>query len=230
MGAQITIATHMLGDQRVGTIVDRKGLDENETLDEALAYGYVVGKKETVKAHVRGVLKALIDGVQKDGNGRKVDGYFTLQPYLKCRLDDVTDELDKSKASVRMTGRALKELAIDTSGWKYVVEGAMGSLVINTITTGETAGEIVLGEAISMNGEELGDYGATSSITWAVLDTEKTGSVPLSKVTADATRITLAADTLSELTGPTYEGKTIVFTVTIDGKRAIKSAVLRVAA
>ena len=54
------------------------------------------------------------------------------------------------------------------------------------------------------------------------------GNVSPTKVTSDATRITLAADAFSGLIpGPELDGKTIVLTFTIGNRKAVKSAVLR---
>ena len=58
MGATIKITTHVLRDRRVGQIVENPGLDSDATVQEAIDYGYVVGKKEVIKAQAEGVLEA----------------------------------------------------------------------------------------------------------------------------------------------------------------------------
>jgi len=224
MSANITIVTHQLGDQRVGRIADMKTLTNDETIQEALDLGYVVGQPSIISANVKGVLKAMLNGLQKDGDGRKVDRILSLQVYANGSLDDVCDDLDRSKIAFKAAARVLKDLKIDTSGWTFTVEGATGALVISSISTGEMAGVIVPGEAVAINGSGLMDGDVT--ITWAVPEKSKTGTVAAAKITRDATRITLAADALSELDDPQYNDKTIVFNIKVGNRTAVKSALL----
>lgn len=56
MATQVKIDTHDLNGVRVGQIVDNPGLDSDATVQEAIDYGYVVGKKEAIKAQADGVL------------------------------------------------------------------------------------------------------------------------------------------------------------------------------
>ena len=228
MGAKINITTHLLGDKRVGRIDGRKTLSNDETIAEAIDYGYVVGKKELVSQAVKGVLKAMCDGVGKDGNGRKVDALLSLQAYPKGRLDDITDDIDRDRLDVRLVARTLKELRPDTSGWSFIVEGSTDTtLNLTSITTGEQTGVIKVGEAIDLNG-----FGFTTDCTvaWAVSGTAKSGTVASEKITCDWTRLTLEGDALAELASSEYHGKTIVFTVRSGSKRARKAAELVVAA
>ena len=228
MGAKINITTHMLGDKRVGTIEGQKTLSNDETIAEAIDYGYVVGKKELVSQSVKGVLKAMADGVSKDGNGRKIDEYLSLQAYAKGRLDDITDDIDRDKLDVRLVARALKELKPDVSGWSFIVEGTTTSdMNLTSITTGETVGVIRVGEAVDINGFGLSaDY----EVGWKVSETGKSGTVAAAKVTGDWTRLTIAGDALAELNTSEYDGKTIVFTVRNGTKFAKKSAELKTVA
>lgn len=229
MGAHITIATHMLGDKRVGRIVDGKSLDNDATIQEAIDYGYVVGKKEVIGQAVKGVLKAMSDGVAKDGNGRKVNEFVSLQAFAKGRLDDITDEIDKSKITVRTVARALKELKPDTTGWGYTIEGSSSNtLSITSVTSGEVIGEVMVGAAVDMNGYGLTYNQMTDSVKWAVVGTSKTGTVLAEHITSDWTRLTVAAAAFGTL-APSDKGKTIVFTVKIGGKTVVKSATLNAA-
>jgi len=228
MGAHITIATQMLGNKRVGRIVDGKTLDNDATIQEAIDYGFVVGKKEVIGQAVKGVLKAMADGVAKDGNGRKVNELVSLQAYAKGRLDDITDEIDKTKIDVRVVARALKELMPDTTGWSYTVEGSTsGTLSVSSITTGEMIGEIVVGEDVDINGYGLA-IGTGDTVKWAVTGTAKSGTVDASKLSGSWTRLTVTGNALAELNDPQYNGKTIVWTLKIGGKTVVKSATLRV--
>jgi len=228
MGAHITIATQMLGDKRVGRIVDGKTLGNDETIQEAIDYAFVVGKKEVIGQSVKGVLKAMVDGIARDGNGRKINEVISLQPYAKGRLAEVTDNIDKSKLSVRLVARALKELAPDTRDWTFSVEGSNSNTVtVSSITTGEVIGEIVVGENIALNGFGLA-LGEGDTVRWAVLTTTKSGTVAAAKLSGTWTRLTVTGDALAELNAPEYNGKVIVFTLTVGGKTVVKSATLRV--
>lgn len=228
MGAQIILATHDLSGRNVAQIIDTKGLNHDETVKEAIDYGYVVGKAEVVSGIAKGTLKAMKDGVEKDGNGRKIDEYFSLQPSIRGRLEDPTDPVTQGKVVVELIARALKQLKIDTSDWTILIEGSNGAFSINVVSTGEKSGEVLVGEDIHLNGIGL-ILGENDSVSWKVLETEVEGTIAASKLTSDWTRITATGDALAELNDPANNGKTIVFTVKINGKRAVKTAILKVA-
>ena len=70
--------------------------------------------------------------------------------------------------------------------------------------------------------------GEGDTIGWEIPEEGHHGNVSPTKVTSDATRITLAADAFSDLVpGPDLDGKTIVLTFMIGNRKAVKSAVLR---
>ena len=69
------VMTGMLNGHRVGRFTDLVTLGSEETLREALEYGYVTGKASSLAAVAEGVLKAMVDGIRKDGNGRKIDEF-----------------------------------------------------------------------------------------------------------------------------------------------------------
>lgn len=229
MGAKMRIQTHMLGDKRVGNFVDLKSLDTAATVKEAIDKGYVVGKQELVVSNVSGVVRSMSAGVSRDGNGRKVDGIVSLQPSIRCKLDDSCEPVTKDNVDARLRARVLKEGQIDTSDWSFTIEGATGSLDIQSITTGEVMGEVVIGEAIDFNGSDLA-LPAAATMTWTATDgtQTKTGSIAAAQRTCTANRITTAANVLASLTGDTWDGKLVVFTITSGNKKAVKSATLRV--
>ena len=228
MGAIVSIETHLLGDQRVSNIVNGKTFTNDETIQEAIDGGYVNGKLELISSNTKGLLKSMLAGIQKDGNGRKIDEYFSLQPYPKGRLDDITDDISKDKIDVRVKARALKQLALDTSDWTINVEGSTGDLRISTVTTGEESGHIVVNanEAVHINGSGL-KMGADDYVKYYIPDTEKSNptTIAAEKLTSDATRITIAADVFADLTDD-YQGKTIVFDIRIGNNRAVKRATI----
>ena len=224
MGTKCKIATYMLGDKRVGRIEGLQTLDNDATIQEAIDYGYVVGKKEAIKLIVAGVLKAMADGVKKDGDGRKIDGYLSVNAWPKCYLEDLTDDLNRSNAKVVMRARMLKEFRLDTAGWSFIVEGAMGNLEVTVVTSGDKVGEIILGEDVHLNGKGLA-MGEGDSITWAVPDTGASGAVDAQHIESDDTRITIAA--AADLAVAANDGKDVVFTVTVGNRKAVKSAVMR---
>jgi hydroxymethylpyrimidine pyrophosphatase-like HAD family hydrolase len=100
----------MLGEQRVGRIEDLVTLDNDTTIQEALDYGYVVGKKESIKQLVSGVLKAMVDGIKKDGDGRKIDNFLSINAYARAYLKDVTDDFNRLNGKIALRARMLKEL------------------------------------------------------------------------------------------------------------------------
>ena len=222
MGAKVTIETHLLNDKRVGRIANLKTLTNDETIQEAIDMGYVVGKPQLISANVKGVLKCMVDAVSKDGNGRKIDSYFSIQPSVQGKLDDVTDDIDKSKLTVKALARNLKEMTVDTDGWNFTVEGSTGSLVINSISTGEKTGEVVLGEDVNINGIAL-DNGAVS-IKWKVAELSAEGTVTAAEIKSrDYSRITIDEAALEALESLEANGKTIVFDITCGNNRAVKS-------
>lgn len=228
MGAKLKIATTVLGDRRVGMIVENPGFDSDATIQEAIDNGYVVGKKEVIKAQVEGVLKAMYKGVEADGNGRKIDEIISLQPYAIGSLEDPTDDVTKAKIGARLVARMLKEMKLDASRFSFIIEGATGTLRITVITTGEEEGVIIIGEAVEFNGFEL-EMGEGDKITYAIPESGVTGEVDRSLVTASKSRITLAPGALAELAADgANNGRDIVFTVKIGNKKVVKSAVMRI--
>ena len=138
------VLTHNLGDQLVGQFAETDGLGTDATLSEAIEYGFVTSiQKESLLAYIQGVFKAMIRGVESDGNGRKIDGFVSINPFARGRLDDICDEYTKSVAHVVAICRMLKAFDVDTSGWQFVIEGSTGTLTVYVISTGEKAGEMV---------------------------------------------------------------------------------------
>lgn len=224
MSATIKITTHVLGDTRVGQIVENPGLDSDATVQEAIDYGYVVGKKEIIKAQAEGVLKAMFEGVEKDGNGRKIDEVISLQPYATGSLADPTDDITKASIGARLVAHMLKQMALDSSGFSFIIEGATGTLRITVITTGQDEGVIVLGEAVKFNGMEL-LMGEGDSIAYRIPESGVTGEIARELITSEPTRITLAADALAALAADSANnGRDIVFTVKIGNKKIVKAA------
>ena len=223
---QMKVATHILNGRRVGYFVDLVTLGGAETLKEALDYGYVTGKESSLAAVAEGVCKAMIDGIRKDGNGRKIDDFLSINAFAKGSLKDICDELNRANAKVSVRARMLKEFKVDTTEWSFIIEGSTGTFTIEVVTTGEKLGEIVLGENVKLNGKEL-TMGEGDSVSWSVPETGESGTVASTFVTSDATRITIARDGLQELFDAANDGKTVVFTARIGGKKAVKSAVMR---
>lgn len=224
--AQIKIATSILNGRRVGRIVDNQSLDGDATVKEALDYGYVVGKPTSIVAEAQGVLKAMIDGVQRDGNGRKIDGYLSVNPFLKGLLADVTDDFDSASCKAVVRARMLKEFNVDTDDWSFIIEGATGTFQIDSITTGEILNEIFSGEAVAVNGSRFNE-GDAPIVGWK-LPSGETGTVAAGHVAHDATRITVAAEGLADLYAAGTDGDDVTFTVKIGNKVAIKTATFRV--
>ena len=223
---QMKVATHVLNGRRVGYFVDLVTLGSAETLKEALDYGYVTGKESSLTAVTEGVCKAMIDGIRKDGNGRKIDDFISINAFARGSLKDICDELTRANARVSVRARMLKEFKVDTTEWSFIIEGSTGTFSIEVITTGEKLGEIVLGENVKLNGKEL-TMGEGDSVSWSVPETGESGTVGASFVTSDATRITIARDGLQELFDAANDGKTVVFTVRIGNRKSVKAATMK---
>ena len=223
---QMKVGTHVFNGRRVGYFVDLVTLGSDETLKEALEYGYVTGKKSSLTAVAEGVCKAMIDGVKKDGNGRKIDDFVSINAFARGSIRDICDELDKKSIKVSARARMLKEFKVDTTAWSFIIEGSTGTFAIEVITTGEKLGEIVLGKDVKLNGKEL-TMGEGDSVSWSVPETGESGTVASSFIASDATRITIARDGLQELFDAANDGKTVVFTVRIGNKKSVKSAVMK---
>ena len=220
------VQTRLLNGRRVGQFVDLVTLGSAETLKEAIDYGYVTGKITLLATNTEGVFKAMIDGIKKDGYGRKIDDFISINAFPRGRLSDICDELTKANAKVTVRARMLKEFKVDTTKWSFVIEGSTGTFTIEVVTTGEKLGEIFLGEDVKLNGRELA-MGEGDTVSWAVPETGLAGTVAAQYVTSDATRITVARDGLQELYDAANDGKTVVFTVCIGNKKSIKSATMK---
>ena len=218
--------THTLGDQLVGQFAEEDGLDTDATLSEALEYGFVTSmQKEALLAQIQGVFKAMIRGVETDGNGRKIDGFVSINPFARGRLDDICDEYTASVAKVVAIARMLKEFDIDTSDWSFVIEGSVGSIVVNVVTTGEAVGFVRSGEDIMINGLHL----AGASVGFELPDGHHYGIAP-EYVTSDESRVTIDKDGLADLAAHAADGDIVKFKVTVGNSIGYKSAVYKVEA
>lgn len=228
MGAKFKIATNILGDRRVGLIVENPGFDSDATIQEAIDLGYVVGKKEIIKAQVEGVLKAMFKGVEADGNGRKIDEVISLQPYAVGSLDDPTDDVSKDKIGARLVARMLKQMKLDDGEFSFIIEGATGTLRITVITTGEEEGVITLGEDVQLNGFDL-ILGEGGKVGYRVPESGVEGEFAAEDVSSDKTRITINGSAFSELAAdPANNGRDIVFTVKAGSKKVVKAAKMQI--
>jgi len=226
MAANMTVVTNLLNGRRVGRFANRKTLSNDETVQEAIDGGFVVGKKESIGMTAKGVLRGMVLGIQKDGNGRKINEFISIQPFAKCFLPDPTDSVTKDNCKVRIVANVLKEMKPDTSDWSFALEGASSdTLNVTSITTGEVVNEIVVGEDVSFNGFGL-DFGTGDTLTWSVPGTEKSGTVAAAKVSGSWTRLTVTGDALAELNDAAYNGKLIAFVLKIGTKTVSKSATL----
>ena len=225
---KLKIQVYDFNGYKVGRIIDQKTLDSDATLKEALSYGYVVGQVPAIASSTGGVLRAMIDGIQKDGNGRKIDGYISLNAYPKGSMKEITDEYTARRIVVR--ANMLKEFQskIDPSNFSFLIEGAAGTFLIETITTGEKSGEVVMDEDLFLNGNNLAFNPADGDeLKFTVPETGVSAVVPAEYITCTPTRMTVLRDGLQELVDPRHDGKDVVFTLKIHGKVAKKIALVR---
>ena len=94
---QMKVATMTLNGCTVGRFSDLVTLGSDATLQEALDYGYVTGKKTSLAAVAEGVCKAMIDGIKKDGNGRKIDDFVSINAFARGSLKDICEELGEKE-------------------------------------------------------------------------------------------------------------------------------------
>lgn len=222
------VITQMLGDKRVGRFDDQEPLSSDETIQEAIDGGYVTGKVTVITQMVEAVFGAMKDGVQRDGNGRKIDGYLSINAFLSAYLKDVTDDVTKENARVRLRANMLKQFDVDASDWSFSFVDGVVSFLLDVITTGEETDVIHLGEDVMINGRGL-ELVDGDTVSWSVPEDGAHGTVADTYITSDATRITIARDGLQELYGkPEYDGKNVVFTVRIGNKFGTKKATMKV--
>lgn len=228
MGAKIKIQVFDLNGHKVGRIIDQKTLDSDATLKEALSYGYVVGQIPAIASSTGGVLHSMIDSIQRDGNGRKIDDYISLNAYAKGSIKEMTDAYEAKNVVVR--AQMLKEFQskVDPSKFKILIEGAAGTFLIETVSTGEESGVVVLDEDLFLNGNNFAFNPADGDkLTFSVPDTGVEGEVDAQYVTCTPTRITVLRDGLQEMVDSRHDGKEVIFTLKIHGKIAKKIAVMR---
>lgn len=202
-----------------GRFVGLKFKTDNEVVDEAMRLNYVSGSKHTILANFAGVFKSMMDGVKRDASVRKIDEYLSLTPWSKCRIDDPCLNPKPGDIKVVMRARPLKEMRLKAKGWTIIIEGSDGSITIDSISSGETLGEIIEGEAIIFTGA---NFTEPTALTWEIPETGDKGEIDVSTLRYDAT--TISAD---GLTIEGAEGKVIKFTLRMNGKKAMKTALYK---
>lgn len=212
------VSAHEISDSSglVGQFIGLKTKTDNEVVDEAIRFGFVSGQKHTILANFAGVMKSMIDGAKRDLNLRKIDEYITLTPWAKCRIDDPCDNPSHDAMKVILRARPLKEMRLNTKDWTIIVEGSDGTITIDTISSGEKVGEILEGETYVFTGA---NFTAPTALSWEIPETGDKGEVEVSTLHYDATTITAPGLTIEGA-----EGKVIKFTLRMNGKKAVKTA------
>ena len=125
----------------------------------------------------------------------KIDGYVSLNAFAKGVIKELTDEYTAKDVVVRAL--MLKEFndKVDPSKFSILIEGATGSFLIETVTTGEKSGEIVLGEDVAKK-PQRGD-----SAVGLPFASSKTGLVPTGNFRGTLSGMTIAAENLSDTDG-----------------------------
>lgn len=212
------VSAHEISDSSglVGQFVGLKKKTDNEVVDEAIRLSYVSGQKHTILANFAGVMKSMIDGAKRDLNLRKIDEFITLTPWAKCRIDDPCENPSHDDIKVILRARPLKEMRLNTKEWTIIIEGSDGTISINTISSGEEVGEILEGKDIVFTGA---NFTAPTALSWEVPELDAKGEVDVSTIRYDATTITAPGLTIDGA-----EGKVIKFTLRMNGKKAVKTA------
>lgn len=212
------VSAHEISDSSglVGQFVGLKQKTDNEVVDEAIRMSYVSGQKHTILANFAGVMKSMIDGAKRDLNLRKIDEYISLIPWAKCRVKDPCESPSHDDIKIILRARPLKEMRLNTKDWTIIIEGSDGTISINTISSGETVGEILEGKDIVFTGA---NFTAPTALTWEVPETGDKGEVEVSTLRYDATTLTVPGLTIEGA-----DGKVVKFTLRMNGKKAMKTA------
>ena len=222
---KLVIQTSVLGDSgvRVGKLAARSGLDGDATIQEAIDHGYINGHKaEAMKGLAQGLFRSAIRGIERDGNGRALDGHLSLNAFARGLLDDICDDPDPKTARATVRALLLKKVrdAFDPSGFVCVIEGSTGSFTIESITSGEEMGVVKAGLDVFINGGELvlreGD-----GVKWSV--NGESGTVDAAYLASTPNRITVDKDGLADLAAAATAGDTVVFELRIGGKVGTKA-------
>ena len=148
-----------------GHFIKQKQLDTKAVLEEAIAMNYVPAYAPSqVKGCAIGLLESMIAGVARDGNPRRVDGFFKVTPVLKGRFDKVDSSFDKKANSVVAHIQLLRELKpVDVRNWSFVnatqsADAPTGPAptITGAGTRGDDPGEVnVAGATLEVTGENL---------------------------------------------------------------------------
>ncbi len=188
---------------------------------------YVTGKASVIEGVVKAVFKAMGDAIQKDGRGRSIDGYVSINAFPKGGwMADPCDSLDRAKLKVNLRAKMLKEFKVDVSTWSFLFGNETVNFILESITTGETLGEIVLGEDVFINGRDI-ELAEGDTVSYRIPDTGAQGTFGASDLTSDATRITVPKELLASLVTEENDGLRIDWAVRIGNKSAQKSATLK---
>ena len=148
-----------------GHFIKQKQLDTKAVLEEAIAMNYVPAYAPSqVKGCAIGLLESMIAGVARDGNPRRVDGFFKVTPVLKGRFDTVDSSFDKKANSVVAHIQLLRELKpVDVRNWSFVnatqsadTPTGPAPTITGAGTRGDDPGEVnVAGATLEVTGENL---------------------------------------------------------------------------
>lgn len=202
-----------------GRFVGLKSKTDNEIVDEAMRLNYVSGSKHTILANFAGVFKSMMDGVKREASIRKIDEYLSLTPWSKLRIDDPCLNPKPGDIKVVMRARPLKEMRLRTKGWTIIIEGSDGAITIDSISSGETLGEIIEGESIVFTGA---NFTQPTALTWEIPETGDKGEIDVSSLVFDATTLTAPALSIEGA-----ENKIVKFTLRMNGKKAMKTALYK---
>lgn len=224
---KMRVATNVLGDKRVGRFINVVLLDSKTTIKEAIDMGYVTGKSTAIEALVKAVFKAMADGIRKDGNGRAIDNFVSINAFPKGGyMADPCDELDRSTLKVNLRAQMLKQFDVDASAWSFLFGNETVNFILESITTGETLGEIALGEDVLINGRDI-ELADGDTVSYRIPETGESGTLGASDLGSGTNRITVPHELLAELVTPTNDGKRIEWSVRIGNRVAQKSATMR---
>ena len=196
-------------------LVDKQTVPLDGSIEAAIEAHYCVGQKTFIAAAFFGTMKSMAAGVRRDGRPRRIDGFLTVYPVFKGKVD-LARGFDPKVNKVQIKARLLNEMELDITNWSFEdVTPGKKPFTLDSVKAGAALGVVEIGQVIELNGQDLPatESGEELRVHWEVEGADKSGDIPAAKLTSDVGRADIAADALDELKSAEYDGKTVVFTV-----------------
>ena len=91
-------------------VQDRDMLSYDQVLEEVVRAHYLSISPNTLKMFINATLDTMIENTLRDGKGRRLGDYFTLQLEVKGRFEDQNEQFDPQKHHLALKLKPLKAL------------------------------------------------------------------------------------------------------------------------